>query len=122
MTRSDFHFGRDAVTDHEFVESRVEMEEILRREVWGCLGLCADVQPYVVPINYAYVDGRILFHCALEGEKLDCIRAARRGSSKVWQSAPRYSTPSTAHSTRMPRTCRRRGLPDAGRSRSGSGR
>jgi len=68
------HFGRDAVTDQEFVESRVEMEEILRSTLWGCLGLCADGQPYVVPINYAYVEGRILFHCALEGEKLDCIR------------------------------------------------
>ncbi len=62
------------MTDHEFVESRVEMEEILRREVWGCLGLCADGRPYVVPVNYAYLDGRIVFHCALEGEKLDCIR------------------------------------------------
>jgi uncharacterized protein len=60
----------------EFVQSRVEMEEVLRREAWGCLGVCtADGHPYVVPINYAYVDGKVLFHCALEGKKLDCIRA-----------------------------------------------
>ncbi len=62
------------MTDHEFVESRVEMEEILRGEVWGFLGLCAEGGPYVVPLNYAYLDGKIVFHCALEGEKLDCIR------------------------------------------------
>ena len=52
-----------------------EMERILREETWGCLGLCRDGKPYVVPVNYAYVDGKILFHGALEGQKLDCIRA-----------------------------------------------
>jgi nitroimidazol reductase NimA-like FMN-containing flavoprotein (pyridoxamine 5'-phosphate oxidase superfamily) len=56
-------------------EGMAEMESILRREIWGCLGLCKDGQPYVVPLNYAYVDGKILFHCAPEGLKLDCIRA-----------------------------------------------
>ena len=59
-----------------FVESGAEMEEMLRREAWGCLGLCTpEGAPYVVPVNYAYVEGKILFHCALEGQKLDCIRA-----------------------------------------------
>jgi len=28
-----------------------------------------------VPLNYSYHCGTILFHCALEGKKLDCIRA-----------------------------------------------
>ena len=51
------------------------MESILREEIWGSLGLSMDGQPYVVPLNYAYVDGKILFHCALKGRKLDCIRA-----------------------------------------------
>ena len=59
----------------EFLDSREEMEEILRACVWGCLGLCVDGRPYVVPVNYAYEDGEILFHCALAGKKLDCIRA-----------------------------------------------
>ena len=51
------------------------MESILREERWGCLGLSMEGQPYVVPLNYAYVDGKILFHCALKGRKLDAIRA-----------------------------------------------
>lgn len=58
-----------------FIDSKTEMEEILRQETIGWLGLSGDGGPYVVPLNYAYVDGRILFHCALEGAKLDCIRA-----------------------------------------------
>jgi nitroimidazol reductase NimA-like FMN-containing flavoprotein (pyridoxamine 5'-phosphate oxidase superfamily) len=60
---------------HEFIDSKTEMEEILRQETIGWLGLSGDGGPYVVPLNYAYVDGRILFHCALEGLKLDRIRA-----------------------------------------------
>jgi nitroimidazol reductase NimA-like FMN-containing flavoprotein (pyridoxamine 5'-phosphate oxidase superfamily) len=58
---------------NEFIESREEMEALLRAIPYGCLGLARDGQPYVVPLNYAYERGRILFHCALEGEKLDII-------------------------------------------------
>ena len=59
----------------DVVNSRVEMEEMLREETIGYLGLSEGGKPYVVPLNYAYVDGKILFHCALEGRKLDAIRA-----------------------------------------------
>lgn len=59
----------------EFIESKTEMEEILRRQAIGWLGLNGDSSPYVVPLNYAYEDGKILFHCAHTGHKLDCIRA-----------------------------------------------
>ncbi len=59
----------------DFIASRAEMEEILRRETIGWLGMSVDGAPYVVPLNYAYLDGRVLFHCALEGKKLDAIRA-----------------------------------------------
>lgn len=60
----------------EFIESREEMEQILREEVIGFLGLSTSGELYVVPLNYAYVDGRISFHCALTGKKLDYIRAS----------------------------------------------
>lgn len=52
-----------------------QMEELLTTEVVGHLGLAANGEVYVVPLNYAYVDGTILFHCAVEGKKLDLIRA-----------------------------------------------
>ena len=59
----------------EFVDSLVEMEGILKENTIGWLGMSVDGKPYVVPLNYAYIDGRILVHCALEGRKLDAIRA-----------------------------------------------
>lgn len=58
-----------------FIKSREEMEKILRRETMGFLGLCMDRIPYVVPLTYVYVEGKILFHCALKGKKLDYIKA-----------------------------------------------
>lgn len=51
------------------------MEQILQEETIGYLGLSVGEQPYVVPLNYGYVDGKILFHCALTGTKLDYLRA-----------------------------------------------
>lgn len=58
----------------EFLESRQEMEKLLREEAIGYLGLSMDDAPYVVPLNYAYVEGRILFHCAVTGKKLDYLK------------------------------------------------
>ena len=63
------------MSDKEFQVSREEMEEILRQETVGYLGLSVDGQPYVVPLNYAYVCGQILFHCALSGKKLDYLKS-----------------------------------------------
>lgn len=38
----------------------------------------ADGWPMVKPLNFVYHDGRIYFHCAMEGEKLDDIRRDNR--------------------------------------------
>ncbi len=58
-----------------FIESRYEMEELLREEEIGYLGLSLEGKPYVVPLNYHYSDGKIYFHCALKGKKLVCMKA-----------------------------------------------
>lgn len=51
-----------------------ESERILREARTATLGLTGDDgYPYVVPISYAYVDGKIYFHCAKTGHKLDAI-------------------------------------------------
>jgi len=57
-----------------FIESREEMEKVLQEEEYGYLGLCLEGRPYVVPVNYAYRDGKILFHCGFKGKKLEYIR------------------------------------------------
>ena len=59
----------------KFVQSQERIEEILRRETLGFLGLFMNGLPYVVPLNYAYCEGRILFHGARVGKKLDYLKA-----------------------------------------------
>jgi nitroimidazol reductase NimA-like FMN-containing flavoprotein (pyridoxamine 5'-phosphate oxidase superfamily) len=63
------------MNDQVFLESRDEMEELLQAGSIGYLGLSMNGKPYVVPLNYSYSKGTISFHCALEGKKLDFIRA-----------------------------------------------
>ncbi|MGA2383890.1 MAG: pyridoxamine 5'-phosphate oxidase family protein [Bryobacteraceae bacterium] len=59
-------------------KSRREMETLLTEERVGYLGLSVGGQPYVVPLTYGYVAGKILFHGAPAGKKLDCIRSNPR--------------------------------------------
>jgi nitroimidazol reductase NimA-like FMN-containing flavoprotein (pyridoxamine 5'-phosphate oxidase superfamily) len=57
----------------QWIEDRQEMEKILGRASVGRLGLIADEEPYVVPLNFVYHDGAIYFHTGLEGRKLESI-------------------------------------------------
>jgi nitroimidazol reductase NimA-like FMN-containing flavoprotein (pyridoxamine 5'-phosphate oxidase superfamily) len=55
--------------------STVETEEILRNATSGVLAVSGDDgYPYAVPLSYAFEDGKIYFHCAKEGHKIDGIR------------------------------------------------
>ncbi|MCR1900272.1 pyridoxamine 5'-phosphate oxidase family protein [Irregularibacter muris] len=55
--------------------SKDKIEEILNTCTSGVLGVNGDNgYPYTVPISYAYKDGKIFFHCAKEGHKIDSIK------------------------------------------------
>lgn len=57
-----------------------------------CLGLLLSAQrgilsvlgdggyPYGMPLNFVYEDGKIYFHCAVEGHKIDALRACAKAS------------------------------------------
>ena len=56
-------------------------EEILQRATSGVLAVSGDDgYPYAVPLSYVYRDGRLYFHCAVEGHKLDAIRHSDKAS------------------------------------------
>lgn len=49
--------------------------DVIKRNGDGILSVNGDEgYPYGVPVNYAYDDGKIYFHCAKAGHKLDAIR------------------------------------------------
>ena len=50
-------------------------EKILNKCTNGVLSVIGDEgYPYGVPVSYAYSDGKIFFHCAKEGHKVDAIK------------------------------------------------
>lgn len=55
------------------IKERGEVESILKKAEVGRLGTCVDGEPYVVPLSFAYHDGKVVFHCAKRGKKLDNI-------------------------------------------------
>lgn len=64
MRRSD-----KIMLDLEYIES------ILREAPVGILSLCRENEPYCIPVNFCYKDGRIYIHCAKEGQKVIYVKA-----------------------------------------------
>ncbi|NLL15880.1 MAG: pyridoxamine 5'-phosphate oxidase family protein [Clostridiales bacterium] len=55
--------------------TREECIEILKKATNGVLSVLGDDSyPYGVPLSYVYMDGKIYFHCAKTGHKLDAIK------------------------------------------------
>ena len=56
------------------VLSQADSIAILERATSGVLAVAGDDDyPYAVPISFVYADGKIFFHCAKSGHKLDAI-------------------------------------------------
>lgn len=54
--------------------SQEACEEVLMRGTSGVLAVEGDEgYPYAVPLSYVYSDGKLFFHCAQSGHKLDAI-------------------------------------------------
>jgi len=54
---------------------------ILQKATSGTLALLGDDDyPYAVPISYAYADGKLYFHSALSGHKIDAIKKCDKAS------------------------------------------
>lgn len=64
--------------DYEMSE-REEMERLLATADHGYMGVVTpDGWPTVVPLNFVFVDGRIYFHGAGEGEKMESLAGEPR--------------------------------------------
>ena len=61
--------------------SETESIEILRKSTSCTLALLGDNgYPYAVPISYVYAEGKLYFHSALSGHKIDAIRNCNKAS------------------------------------------
>lgn len=78
-----------------------ECADVLRRATCGVLALLSPTgYPYGVPLNHCYVSGescgRLLFHCALTGHKMEALACGTRASFTVIDQdrvvEPRFTT------------------------------
>jgi len=60
-------------TDKE-IESRVEMDEIIRGSHVCRIALAMDNKPYIVPVSFGYDGESIYIHTAKEGKKINYIK------------------------------------------------
>ena len=61
--------------------SEKECIDILQRQNVGTLALAKNGDyPYAVPLNYVYYNGKIYFHCAITGHKIDIIKKQNKAS------------------------------------------
>lgn len=56
------------------ITQKVIKEEILRQTDVGRLGLVIDGAPYVVPMNFCYIEDKIYLHSHKDGKKMQEIR------------------------------------------------
>jgi len=63
-----------------------DIESFLCDQKSGILSLSEpDGQPYGVPLNYAYINGSIVFHSAKDGKKADIIRGGSKAQFTVYK-------------------------------------
>ncbi len=57
------------ITDTERIKQLLEQAQVCR------LAMVDQGHPYVVPLNFGYRDGSLYFHSALEGRKINVLKA-----------------------------------------------
>jgi len=67
------------------IANETALRDLVRNGRFAAVALCRDDEPYVVTMNYGYDADRgvLYFHCAVEGLKLEFIRANPRACAMV---------------------------------------
>ena len=60
---------------HNNFYDRKQMEQVIEEALFCQVAFSLDDQPYVVPLNFGYVDGCFYFHSKQKGKKIDLLKA-----------------------------------------------
>jgi len=66
------------MSDKDKSMSQEEIHELLQSAEIGRLGLFAEDYPYIVPVNFAFVNEKIYFHGSFKGKKIELIKQDNR--------------------------------------------
>lgn len=71
---------REMRRKHQILSEK-ECIDILNRSTSGTLALLGDDDyPYAVPMSYVFCDGKIFFHSAITGHKIDAVKRHNKAS------------------------------------------
>lgn len=62
----------------KIITKQVELEQVIQAAQYVVLGIQTGAEPYLLPIDFAYADGYVYFHCASEGRKLELLAENNR--------------------------------------------
>ncbi len=58
----------------QYFSDRTQIEQVIREAIYLQVAFSVDNQPYVVPMNYGYVDGCFYLHSKPTGKKLEMLK------------------------------------------------
>jgi len=70
------------------MESEQQMKQVLEQAAVGRLALVTGTGPYVIPVNFLFLDGAIYIHCAQAGRKFEALKADGRACFEVDEAGP----------------------------------
>ena len=57
----------------KIITDQAQLEQIIQDAPYVVLGFQTEAEPYLLPIDFAYANGYLYFHCAKEGRKLELL-------------------------------------------------
>ena len=67
LLKNEMRRHEKAISDLGYIET------VLKDAPVGILSLCDKGEPYSIPVNFYYEQGKIFIHCAKEGRKVDIL-------------------------------------------------
>jgi hypothetical protein len=81
--------------------TKQEVDQFLTCARVGRLGLVVEGKPYVIPVGYAYAEGKIFFHTCCKGLKMEALKKNAKvcfevdetlSDTSVWKSVIAFGT------------------------------
>jgi nitroimidazol reductase NimA-like FMN-containing flavoprotein (pyridoxamine 5'-phosphate oxidase superfamily) len=69
-------------TDKEITDQKIIVDILSKSEICR-IGISDNDTPYIVPLNYGYLDGILYFHSASQGKKVELLRKNSRVSFEI---------------------------------------
>jgi len=79
------------------ITDQAQIEQFLSQAKTGHLGMTNGTEPYIIPLNFCWLEGKLYFHGADSGRKVEMINANNRVCFSVCEEYGTIADPVPAH-------------------------